>query len=287
MPFFWAYSIVYSATGDDFMWQMVRDIALGNGFGDIGETPAHAVQLQIETNCSSVYGLLGFLELYARTDRPAYLEMAQHIADNVLLNQFHRGFFVPSRKHIYTRFDCFEPLALLHLYAAIKHKTGSVPRVWPCMPLFVSPYRHKEEGVDRRVIYSLTELPEPPISLQEAAALGDVNLVRTLIDNGTYVDSLDDSFLKTALHRAAMGGHKSIVELLLANGADIDARSSACATPLHYAAEEGHKEIVELLVTKGADVNAKNTDGNVPLHVAARKGHRDIVELLRKHGAKE
>jgi len=286
MPFFWAYSIVYSATGDDFMWQMVRDIALGNGFGDIGETPAQAVQLQIETNCSSVYGLLGFLELYARTDKPAYLEMAQRIADNVLLNQFHRGFFVPSRKHIYTRFDCFEPLALLHLYAAIKHKTGSVPRVWPSVPLFVPPYRHnRDQGVDRILIYTLTESSEPPLSLREAAIIGDVNLVRTLIENGTDVDSFDDAFLKTALHQAAMRGQKEVVELLLAKGAEVNARDRGCYTPLHYASQRGHKEITELLIAKGSNVNAQNKAGDTPLDVALSQNHKEIADLLIQKGA--
>ena len=285
LSFFWGYSVAYCTTGDKFMWQMVRDIAHGNGLGDIGRTPAHTSELQIETTCSHVYSLLGFLELYGKTKKPAYLEMARRIGDNILSSQFHKGFFVPSKKHIYTRFDCFEPLALLHLEAAIKSTGISVPRVWPSIPLFVPPYRHKQEGEDRRVIYALTESPEPPMSLQEAAAIGDVNLIRTLIENGTDVDSLDDGFLKTALHRAVIKGHKSVAELLLARGAGVNARDWGSRTPLHYATEEGHKEITELLIAKDADVNAKRADGDTPLHFAARTDHKDIIELLIAKGA--
>ena len=130
MPFLWGYSVAYRITGDEFMWEMVRDIALGNNFGDIGQTSAHIPELQTDTSCSDAYGLLGFLQLYERTTSRVYLEMAKRIGNNILLNQFHKGFFVPSKKHIYTRFDCLEALALLHLDAAMKHKTGSVPRVW-------------------------------------------------------------------------------------------------------------------------------------------------------------
>ena len=62
------------------------------------------------------------------------------------------------------------------------------------------------------------------------------------------------------------------------------------STPLHDAAQGAHKEIVELLIANGADVNAKDEDGLTPLDLAVRR-HRDIgneiADLLRKHGGKE
>jgi len=298
--FFWVYSVAYRTTGDEFMWEMVRDIVLGNDFGDIGETPAHTPELQTNTTFSHAYGVFGFLELYAKTKNPAYLEMARRIGDNILSSQFHKGFFVPSKRHIYTRFDCFEPLALLHLEAAMKSKIGSVPRVWPSVPLFVPPYRYKQHGVDLRVIYALTESPEPPLSLQEAAAIGDVELVRSLLDKGVGVDSWDDSRKKTALQRAAISGHKDVVELLLAKenghkeiaelliakGADVNAiRRAGGDTPLHSAAMVGHKDIVELLIANGADVNAKNNKGQTPVDIAASRNRSKVVKLLIEKGA--
>jgi len=281
LTFFWAYAAAYRATNSEFMWEIIRNIALGNKLGDVGETPAHTPELQTSTTSSNVYGLLGFLELYSRTINPEFLQMAQHIGDNIVRNQFYRGFFVPSKRHIYTRFDCFEPLALLNLHAAIKSKRGPVPQVWPSCPLFVPSYRYKQQGVDRLIIYALTESPELPISLQEAAAIGDINLVRTLIETGTDVDVLDDGFRKTALHRAAMGGHKNIVELLLARGADVSARDQwPFATPLHYAVENGHKEIAELLIASGADINVKDTRGRTPIDLAMNQGRKEIAKLL-------
>ena len=46
----------------------------------------------------------------------------------------------------------------------------------------------------------------------------------------------------------------------------------------------GHKEVVELLIAKGADVNAKGWDGRTPVDYAIRK--EEIADLLRKHGGK-
>jgi pectate lyase len=282
LPFFWAYTTAYKTTGDEFMWQMARDIGIGNNFGDIGESPKHEAKLKVDTSCSDVFGLIGFLELYNRTNNLELFLMARHIGDNIVQNHFFKGFFVPTKKHTYTRFDSFEPLALLHLCAAMESSERSVPRIWPSSPLFIPPYRYKEKPIDRQLIYRLTELSEPPMSLQEAAAIGDIGLIRSLIEEGVDVNGREDPIFKTALHRAAIGGHKDVAELLLAKGADVNARDQfPCATPLYYAAEKGHKEIVELLIAEGADANAKNSQGQTPLDIAVRRGHKDIVELLR------
>ena len=53
-------------------------------------------------------------------------------------------------------------------------------------------------------------------------------------------------------------------------------------TPLHHAAIEDQKEIVELLIDNSADVNAKDVNGYTPLDWA----DDEIVALLRKHGGK-
>jgi ankyrin repeat protein len=51
---------------------------------------------------------------------------------------------------------------------------------------------------------------------------------------------------------------------------------------LHHAARLGHKETVELLIAEGADVNAKFKDGETPLDWA----DGETADLLRKHGGK-
>ena len=94
----------------------------------------------------------------------------------------------------------------------------------------------------------------------------------------------------TPLHSAARQGHREIVELLIANGSDVNSRDSSGKSSLHDAALEGHKAAAELLIAKGADVNAKvvsgATQGLTPLDAANETNHPETADLLRKHGGK-
>ena len=56
-------------------------------------------------------------------------------------------------------------------------------------------------------------------------------------------------------------------------------------TPLHVTAWFGHKELTELLLAKGADVNAKSNYGT-PLDLTNQQGKTETANLLRKHGGK-
>ncbi len=92
----------------------------------------------------------------------------------------------------------------------------------------------------------------------------------------------------TALHLAALKGHKTVVELLMgvvyeAKGT-VDLNNIDGATPLHSAVLSGALEIVELLL-KRAKVNIVTKAGNSPLHYAVREGYLDIVRTLVEAGA--
>jgi len=282
---FWVYALGYCVTNDVFMWEMTRNISRGNEFGDIGATPSDSLELNFGTDCSDPYALLAFLELHRAIGKNDFLKIAKKIGDNIFTNRFHKGFFVASNKHIYTKFDAIDSLALLHLQSALAGEIAAMPQAWPCLPRFCAPYRGKDQGIDNTIIYTLTESPEPPMSLQEAAAIGDIELVRSLLDEGVGVNNIDDALKKTALHRAVIGGHTDVVKLLLTKGADVDARvGTSGPTLLHHPVENGHLEIAELLLAHGADANAKDAQGRTPLDLAMERGHRGIIRLLSKSG---
>ena len=89
---------------------------------------------------------------------------------------------------------------------------------------------------------------------------------------------------KTPLHTAALQGSHEVAKLLIAGGADVNAKGGSGMTPLHMASRG---EVAKLLIAKGADVNAKYYGGKTPLHWAARLGHTEVANLLRKLGAKK
>ena len=283
---FWAYALSYCLTNNEFMWEIARSIAIGNNYGDLGIASGDEPRLNLQTDISDPYVMWVFLELYRNTKKQTFLEMGRRIGDNILARRFYKGFIVPDSQYTFTKLDSIDTLALLHLYAAIVgDNSAKIPKVWPATSFFEVPYRSKDDLDDNQIIYTLKGLSEPKKSLQEAAAEGNIEMVRSIIVQGTVVDNREDGYRKTALQRATISGHKEIVELLLANGANPDARDNYFASSLHYAAQNGHKDIVELLVTHGADINAKNSEGKTALDVALDRNQKDIVELLVAKGA--
>jgi pectate lyase len=287
----WAYALAYQLTADQFMWDMARDITRGNQLGDIGAKPAGRTSLNMNTKCANAHAILAFLSLYDKTKKKPFLKMAKKIGDNILAQKYHRGFFVPSDRHTYAKFDAVETLVLLHLYVSLNLQCPKPPQVWPSNARFHAPYRQKGDAYDISTIYTLIGSAEPPISINEAASLGDIKLVKALIVDGANVDNVELGWFMTPLHFAAQNGHKEMVELLLAQGAPIDAQDSwPGRTALDYAAENGHKDVVELLTAHGANINAKRRTkgypaGDTPLHSAIRARQKNIVEALLTRGA--
>jgi ankyrin repeat protein len=122
--------------------------------------------------------------------------------------------------------------------------------------------------------------------IHDAAKAGDLVKVKALLKLDPELVSSKDNNGHTPLHVAVWDGHKDVVELLLANGAEVDARGNT-GTPLHWAARMGNKVVVELLLSKGAAVNALDKSGSTALHLAAEDGHKEVAELLRQHDGRE
>ena len=120
--------------------------------------------------------------------------------------------------------------------------------------------------------------------IHDAADKGDLEKVKALLkSNPNLASSIDVGSGKTPLHYAARSGHKEVVELLLANGANVNAEDEYGDTAL-YCAANGNKNLVALLLSKGAKVNIKDRAGFTPLDSAAF-GNKDVAELLIASGA--
>ena len=85
----------------------------------------------------------------------------------------------------------------------------------------------------------------------------------------------------------AVGFNSAVaVSVLLANGAEVNAKGKDGRTPLHVAAGDNRAEIAKLLIDKGANIEAKDKDGRTPLHRAAYRNAAEVAKLLIDNGAK-
>merc|ERR1711871_258977 len=91
---------------------------------------------------------------------------------------------------------------------------------------------------------------------------------------------------KPLLSIAAMKGHEKEVELLLDNGAHVNARSAKGWTPLMSAVGgAGRRGIVKLLIDNGADLKVKNEQGQTALKIALLKRDFELAQMLIDYGA--
>ena len=93
-----------------------------------------------------------------------------------------------------------------------------------------------------------------------------------------------------SIREAVKTGNIETVKQHLDAGADVNAKGKYGRTPLHYAASRGLKKIIELLIAQGADVNTKievgDYKGQTPLDGAIQWNRTETANLLRKHGGK-
>jgi len=117
--------------------------------------------------------------------------------------------------------------------------------------------------------------------LLKAAEEGYYDEVKELLQSNANIEAKGVEWNETPLHLAAGCGHRDIVDLLLAEKADIEARDGDLATPLHLAAYFDRKEVVTFLLEKGADLGAQDCNGTSALYILDRSlGLESLGRLL-------
>src|ERR1035437_47685 len=97
--------------------------------------------------------------------------------------------------------------------------------------------------------------PNIEFSFLDAMRDSDIETIKSLIEEDPSLVKSRDPEGKTPLHRAAERGRRAVAEVLIANGADVNAQDKDGYSPLHWAARRSKFETMTFLLDSGADVN--------------------------------
>ena len=128
-------------------------------------------------------------------------------------------------------------------------------------------------------------ISQPADCIFTAAIWGfrDILELRVNVDPETVSNvSQQDGF--PVLHLASAYGNVNAAQMLLEQGAKLEARNTYGYSALGTAINHLQPETLSLLLEHGADIDTKQGD-YYPLHQAVKRGHLAIIQLLVKYGA--
>lgn len=136
----------------------------------------------------------------------------------------------------------------------------------------------------RKMIYRSASFNDG-FALREAARYGSIGVVKLLIEKGVNVNEQGIRRTYSALQAAAANGNLEIARTLLDNRADINATSDHCCA-LSLAAKAGAMDVVDMLLDYQADIDCRPSgEGDNPIQAAARADNHELVKRLLRMGA--
>ena len=121
-------------------------------------------------------------------------------------------------------------------------------------------------------------------ALMTACYNGKKEIVRILLACGANINARDN-FDRTVLMWSVLGNQTEIVALLLRYRVNIDEQNDQGETALISACYNGRLEIARLLLQAGANPNLEINSGENALAIAGTRNRSEIVALLRQYGA--
>lgn len=112
-------------------------------------------------------------------------------------------------------------------------------------------------------------------------SLNQSDVTVLLLENGAFPNDVMVSGW-TPLHLGALYGSPRLVEKLITNGVDVEARDAAGRTPLHYATVRNSQALVRQLIASGAPLDVMDQDGETAFMWAENRGLTDIATILKR-----
>jgi ankyrin repeat protein len=110
-----------------------------------------------------------------------------------------------------------------------------------------------------------------------------IEIAELLLANGANVNARGPHMQTPLILAMSVYNHDKMVRLLLAKGADVNLEDERSMTAVVYAVTKGQLEDVKVLLANDADINF--VSGETPLFLAVMGMRRDMVELLLANGA--
>lgn len=127
--------------------------------------------------------------------------------------------------------------------------------------------------------------------LFEAGADGSPCRIVRWYEGGLF--AAEPEALAEAFSCACFNGFVPVVEYFLSRGVDPNGGAKTGMNAFHWAADRGQSEVVEILIRDGASLEAKNMYGGTVLGGAVwsaahelRPGHSQVIEALLRAGAR-
>ena len=114
-------------------------------------------------------------------------------------------------------------------------------------------------------------LYEYDTALMVASGMGNIPAVKSLLAHGAWVNE-KGQFHRTVLHRAASNSNVEVARMLIAVGADVNARDYSGSTPLAMIKVRNNFKL--------------NRDPGYPKFLAKTRRREEIAKLLKRAGAK-
>ena len=122
--------------------------------------------------------------------------------------------------------------------------------------------------------------------LHHAAIDGETHLIETLVRQGANLEARDYGKEKTPLHFAAEHGQTNTAVALIKAGTNLEAQDDYCKfTPLHWAVVTNEIETAMELIEQGANIEAQDQRGKTALLLASYLGQVDMALRLIKEVA--
>jgi ankyrin repeat protein len=126
-------------------------------------------------------------------------------------------------------------------------------------------------------------MPSGFSALHLAAFSGDVETARLLLARGAEINARSRSrFKNTPLQVGLLVGQYDMTRFLIERGADVLVRQSKGFAPIHEAAFLGRRDLVQ-----GAEIDARTNDGRTAVTEATRRKHPELAEYLKSTGGSD